>query len=123
MEFELRTRSPTRAEQYPQSAYSLTTWYSVVGHTSSLYSYRRYKHQKVGGPDDYSAPRIMEYYLYYRHPMSMLEFYVDHGGGLRSQVSRSIDKTRKLDHRTSIFIIQTTSHRRTLLNCFMARMA
>ena len=34
---------------------------------------------KGGGPDDYSIPQVMEYYLY-RHPMSMMEFYVDSGG-------------------------------------------
>ena len=27
MEFELRTRSPTRAEQHPQSVYSFTTFF------------------------------------------------------------------------------------------------
>eukprot|EP01047_Picozoa_sp_COSAG01_P053784 COSAG01_NODE_5803_length_4023_cov_72.687819_4_plen_196_part_00 len=32
-----------------------------------------------GGPDDYGMAQVMEYYLY-RHPMSMMEFYVDHGG-------------------------------------------
>jgi hypothetical protein len=37
------------------------------------------KNMKGGGPDDYSVPQIMECYLY-RHPMSMMEFYVDHGG-------------------------------------------
>jgi hypothetical protein len=40
---------------------------------------------KGGGPDDYSFPQMLEYYLY-RHPMSMLEFYVDDGGVRRQGV-------------------------------------
>ena len=31
------------------------------------------------GPDDYGAPDMLETYLY-RHPMGMLEFWVDDGG-------------------------------------------
>ena len=49
---------------------------------------------KGGGPDDTVFPQMLEYYLY-RHPMSMLEFYVDDGGvqtggGFRSSFKKLI---------------------------------
>jgi hypothetical protein len=51
---------------------------------------------KGGGPDDYSFPQMLEYYLY-RHPMSMMEFYVDDGGvqtggGFRSSFKKLMKK-------------------------------
>ena len=36
-------------------------------------------HMQGSGPDDYGAPDMLETYLY-RHPMGMLEFWVDDGG-------------------------------------------
>ena len=46
---------------------------------------------KGKGPDDYSVPQVMEYYLY-RHPMSMMEFYVDHGGIAGGGIGKSIKR-------------------------------
>jgi hypothetical protein len=57
------------------------------------------KGMKGGGPDDYSVPQVMEYYLY-RHPMSMMEFYVDHGGiasgGLGKSIKRKLIKFKDI---------------------------
>jgi hypothetical protein len=54
---------------------------------------------KGGGPDDYSVPQVMEYYLY-RHLMSMLEFYVDHGdvagGGIGKSIKRKLIKFKDI---------------------------
>ena len=56
------------------------------------------KGMKGGGPD-YEFPQVMEYYLY-RHPMSMLEFYVDNGGiaggGVGKAVKRKLIKFRDI---------------------------
>jgi hypothetical protein len=52
-------------------------------------------HQKGSGPDGYEMPSNLETYLY-RHPMSMVEFYVDDngvkGGGFKSSFKKLFKK-------------------------------
>ena len=53
---------------------------------------------KGSGPDDYGAPQMLETYLY-RHPLGMLEFWVDDGGiagsGFKSSFRKLIQKVGK----------------------------
>ena len=56
------------------------------------------QHMKGSGPDDYGAPQLLETYLY-RHPLGMLEFWVDDGGiagsGFKSSFRKLIQKVGK----------------------------
>ena len=74
----------------------------------TLKSLKKHGEQKGGGPDDYGFPEEMETYLY-RHPMSMMEFFVDdngvRGGGFKTSIGKTLrriaDKTKAFGRRVA----------------------